>query len=259
MQQLAVSPEDFRRLERYLPRGLASGPSALPTDRAAGYLAQLVLSQRLVPGEKIPMDEIAERIGVSRTPVREALRLLETEGLVASLTNRGFVVRRLEAEDIGHLYDARACIEANMVRQAFTRRTRAFVQELKALHRIYASLLAGSGDRRRLGMVVDKAFHVRIAEQAANPYLTAMLANMFDRLILTRPLEDFPLHRMQEAVEEHAALTTAFEKGSARGVDEAMKRNVNNGGIAIVAHMVAARDFGFRQHTNNSDNEEQER
>src|SRR5687768_14133226 len=78
---LAVSPEDFRRLERYLPRGLANPGTENPVDRAMGYLAQLVLSQRLIPGEKVPMDAIAERIGASRTPVREALRLLETEGL----------------------------------------------------------------------------------------------------------------------------------------------------------------------------------
>jgi DNA-binding GntR family transcriptional regulator len=243
--QLAVAPEDFRRLEPYLPRGLAVGPSALPTDRAAGYLAQLVLSQRLIPGEKVPMDGIAEHLGVSRTPVREALRLLETEGLVVSLANRGFVVRRMDAEEIGHLYEARACIETFMVRQAFARRTRAFVQELKALHRIYASLLRGNGDRRRLGMVVDKAFHMRIAAQAGNPHLAAMLANMFDRLILTRPLEDFPLHRMQEAVDEHALLLAAFDKGAAREVEEALRRNVQQGAAAIVAHMVGARDFRF--------------
>ena len=257
MHQLAVAPEDFRRLEPYLPRGLAAGPSALPTDRAAGYLAQLVLSQKLVPGGKIPMDEIAERIGASRTPVREALRLLETEGLVTALANRGFVVRRLDEADVGHLYEARACIESFIVRQAFARRTRTFVQELKGFHRIYASLLGGDGDRRRLGMVVDKAFHVRIAEQAGNPYLAAMLANMFDRLILTRPLEDFPLNRMREAVEEHAALVAAFERGAARAVEEAVTRNVRNGGAAIVAHMVAARDFGVGAHRIDKNREEQ--
>lgn len=244
---LAIAPEDFRRLERHLPRGLNDPASENPVDRAAGYLAQLVLSQRLIPGEKVPMDAIAERIGVSRTPVREALRLLETEGLVTALTNRGFVMRRMEAEEVRHLYEARACIEAFVVRSAFPLRNRAFLQDLRALHRIYGDLLRGNGDRRRLGMVVDKAFHVRIAEQARNPHLTAMLANMFDRLILTRPLEDFPLHRMAEAVEEHEALVTAFEKGKASGVEEAILRNVQRGGEAIIGHMASARDFALPQ------------
>jgi DNA-binding GntR family transcriptional regulator len=242
---LAIAPEDFRRLERYLPRGLADPASDNSVDRAIGYLAQLVLSQRLIPGEKVPMDAIAERIGASRTPVREALRLLETEGLVTALTNRGFVMRRIEADEVRHLYEARACIEAFVVRAAYPKRTRPFLQELRALHRIYRDLLRGNGDRRRLGMVVDKAFHVRIAEQAGNPHLTAVLANMFDRLILTRPLEDFPLHRMAEAVEEHEALLVAFEKGKARAVEEALMRNVQRGGDAIIGHMASARDFAL--------------
>ena len=256
MHSLAVAPADFRRLEPYLPKGLASPASDNPIDRAAGYLAQLVLGQRLTPGQKVPMDEIAERIGASRTPVREALRLLETDRWVASLPNRGFVMRRMDAEEIAHLYEARGCIESFVVRAALERSERPFLQELRALHRIYADLLRGNGDRRRLGMLVDKAFHVRIAEQAGNPELTAVLANMFDRLILTRPIEDFPLNRMAEAVAEHAALLSAFERGSARLVDEAMRRNVQRGCAAIVAHMRHPRDFDFAQHTSRHTEEE---
>src|SRR3954447_21861169 len=135
--KLAVAPEDFRRLEHYLPKGLVASTEATPVDRAMGYLAQLVLSHRLVPGQKIPMDDIAGHIGVSRTPVREALRLLETEGVVAALPNRGFIVRRMEADDIGHLYDARRCIESFTSREACGRRSKPFLAELRALHRTY--------------------------------------------------------------------------------------------------------------------------
>jgi len=244
--QLAVAPEDFRRLEPFLPRGMSAGDSAAPVDRAAGDLARLVLSQRLVPGQKVPMDEIAGRIGASRTPVREALRLLETEGLVDALPNRGFVLRRLDAREIAHLYDARSCIESFVARIAFGNRSRPFLEELRTLHRIYRGLLAGPGDRRRLGMLADKAFHVRIAGQAGNPHLAALLANMFDRLILTRPIEDFPLGRMSEAVEEHSQILAQMQSGTARGAEAAMMRNVRNGGAAIVAHMHSHTDFGVR-------------
>ncbi|HZZ92222.1 MAG TPA: GntR family transcriptional regulator [Usitatibacter sp.] len=242
---LALPPEDFRRLDRFLPRGLAGAPEAGTLERAAGYLARLVLGHRVMPGQKIPMDDIAAHIGASRTPVREALRLLETEGLVAALPNRGFIVRRMEAAEIAHLYEARRCIESFVAREAFLKRSRPFLQELRALHRIYANLLGGGGDRRRLGMLVDKAFHVRIAEQAGNPHLAALLANMFDRLILTRPLEDFPLGRMGEAVAEHAHLLAQLESGTARSVEAAVTRNISNGGAAIVAHMQSTPHFSL--------------
>ena len=241
----ALPPQDFRRLERFLPTGVAPAPAATPVERAAGYLAQLVLAHRVVPGQKIPMDDIAAHIGASRTPVREALRRLETDGLVASLPNRGFIVRRMEARDVRDLYEARECIESFCARAAAARRTTAFVHDLRALHRMYATLLDGRGDRRRLGMLVDKAFHVRIAEQAGNPHLTALLANMFDRLILTRPLEDFPLDRMAQAVAEHAQALAQLESGTARAFEAAMARNIHDGGAAILAHMESTRQLDF--------------
>lgn len=242
---LAISPEDFRRLEPYLPKGMAAGTSAAPVDRAAGYLARLVLSHRVTPGQKVPLDEIAQHIGASRTPVREAMRLLETEGLVAALPNRGFVLRRLDANDVAHLYDARRCIEAFVARQAFERRAERFLDELAALHGIYEQVLRGSGDNRRLGMLVDKAFHVRIARQADNPHLTASLSNMFDRLILTRPIEDFPLGRMAEAVAEHAAVLAQFRDGSIADAQAALVRNIDRGCESIVAHMRSTAQFAI--------------
>jgi DNA-binding GntR family transcriptional regulator len=240
---LSIAPADFRRLEPYLPRGLIAGAAAHPVDRAAGQLARLILTQQVIPGQKIPIDAIAEALGVSRTPVREALRLLETEGLVVALPNRGFIVRRLDPAETSHLYEARRCIEIFTSAVAFKAKSRAFLQDLRALHRVYADVLGGQTDRRRLGMLVDKAFHLRIAEQAGNPHLTAMLANIFDRLILTRPMEGFPIHRTRTAIAEHAAMLAAFESGNARRAAEAIGCNVDNGCAAIVAHMQSLHEF----------------
>jgi DNA-binding GntR family transcriptional regulator len=242
---LSIAPQDFRRLEPFLPKGLVSQESPNPLDRAAGVLARMVLTQQLHPGQKIPMDDIAERIGASRTPVREALRLLETEGLVVALPNRGFVVRCLDPLETGHLYIARQCIEAFLARQAFAKRSKPFLAELRALHRIYMQVLGGDSDRRRLGMLVDKAFHLRIAVQGGNPHLTAQLSNVFDRLILTRPMEGFPVNRMAVAVAEHAAILAAFEGGTARAAVDALMCNIVNGSAAIVAHMNSIQQFSL--------------
>lgn len=243
---LTISQADFRRLERYLPKGLA-GDTGNPLDRAAGQLTRMVLSQNLHPGQKIPMDEIAALIGASRTPVREALRLLETEGLVASLPNRGFVVRRLDPEETRNLYEARACVEGFLAPTSFRRRDAAFLGDLRKLHRIYSQVLGGESDRRRLGMLVDKAFHLRIAEQAGNPHLAALLANAFDRLILTRPIEGFPVNRMKLAVEEHARIVEAFETGTAKSAVEAVLCNIERGGTAVAAHLAHMRAFEMEE------------
>jgi DNA-binding GntR family transcriptional regulator len=243
---LTISPTEFRRLEPYLPRGLVADAGQNPLERAAGFLMRMVLTQQLHPGQKVPMDAIAERVGSSRTPVREALRLLETEGLVASIANRGFVVRRLDPEETRNLYDARRCVESYLARVAWARRDKPMLADLRALHRIYAQLLGGASDRRRLGMLVDKAFHLRIAHQGGNPYLAAQLANVFDRLILTRPIEGFPVNRMGAAVREHGQILAAFESGSAKSAVDAITRNIDNGSAAIVEHLQSLEEFSFQ-------------
>lgn len=239
----ALSPEDFRRLEPYLPRGLVRGAADNLLDGAAGQLARMVLTQEINPGQKIPMDKIAEAIGASRTPVREALRLLETDGVVAQLPNRGFIVRRLDPGQTEELYGARRCLEAYLAEEAMRRSDPGFLRSLRALHGMYERVLGGPADRRRLGMLVDKAFHLRIAQQAGNGYLQGLLGNIFDRLILTRPIEDFPLGRMGEAVAEHSDLLAQLHSGTVRGSEVAMARNVQNGCAAILAHMRAETDF----------------
>ena len=250
----ALSPADFKRLEPYLPRGLVRGAADNLLDGAAGQLARMVLTQEINPGQKIPMDEIAEAIGASRTPVREALRLLETEGLVSQLPNRGFIVRRLDPEQTEELYGARRCLEAYLADEAMRRSDEAFLRSLRALHAMYERVLGGPADRRRLGMLVDKAFHLRIAEQAGNSYLRGLLANIFDRLILTRPIEGFPIHRTPIAVTEHGEILAAFESSAAKAVKQSMLRNIENGRAAIVQHLRGMREF-LHEHTN----EEEER
>lgn len=251
---LTIATHDFKRLEPYLPRGLVPAGALNLLDRAAGQLARMVLTQELNPGQKIPMDEIAEAIGASRTPVREALRLLETDGLVSQLPNRGFIVRRLDPEETEELYGARLCLEAHLAGEAMRRSDESFVQSLRDLHAMYQRVLGGPTDRRRLGMLVDKAFHLRIAEQAGNGYLRGLLANIFDRLILTRPIEGFPIHRTPIAVAEHGEILAAFESGVPEAASQSVVRNIENGSAAIVQHLRSLREF-----LNEYTNEEEER
>jgi DNA-binding GntR family transcriptional regulator len=226
-----------------LPKGLLSNESSGTLERAAGQLVRLVLSQQLRPGEKISIDEIALSLGVSRTPIRESLRLLETSGIVRAVPNRGFVVARLEPEETQQLYGARLCLESHLAAGACAKISKRFLSDLRALHRIYAQVLGGKGDRRRLGMLVDKAFHLRIAEQAGNAYLCDLLANVFDRLILTRPIDGFPVNRMSLAVQEHEEILAAFERHDARAAADAVVRNIDNGSVAIVEHLRMLQEF----------------
>src|SRR3546814_18664570 len=87
-------------------------------------------------------------------------------------------------------------------------------------------------------MLADKAFHVRISQQAGNPFLTALQVNVFDLIIFTRALEGFPLSRMEEAIAEHDAIVEARGGSDAARVRRDGGRRVEKGAPAIVDSLV---------------------
>jgi DNA-binding GntR family transcriptional regulator len=92
-----------------------AGPTQL-TLQAAAQVRGLIIDQVLLPGEKIRQVELAARIGMSRSPLREALRTLESEGLVAYEVNRGYVVARLGDGDLAQVYRMRELLEEELLR-----------------------------------------------------------------------------------------------------------------------------------------------
>jgi DNA-binding GntR family transcriptional regulator len=93
----------------------SSAPLQL-TLQAAAQIRGLIIDRVLLPGEKIRQIELAERVGVSRSPLREALRTLESEGVVTYEANRGYVVARLDDEDLAQIFRMRAILEAELLR-----------------------------------------------------------------------------------------------------------------------------------------------
>lgn len=86
------------------------------TLQAAAQIRGLIIDHVLLPGEKILQVELAERIGVSRSPLREALRTLESEGVVSYETNRGYVVARLDDDDLAQIFRMRELLEDELLR-----------------------------------------------------------------------------------------------------------------------------------------------
>src|SRR5947199_10401231 len=97
---------------------------------ATELIREAILDGRLEPGRRLKEEELARELGISRTPVREALLMLQAEGLVVSTPNRGAMVRVHDAEDLDDLYQLRALLEGHATRRAATRISE---QEIEAL------------------------------------------------------------------------------------------------------------------------------
>ena len=140
------------------PQAAEAEPLQL-TLQAAAQIRGLIIDRVLLPGEKVLQVELAERIGVSRSPLREALRTLESEGLVAYETNRGYVVARVGDDDLAQIYRMRELLEDELLRTV--RRPDAEVlNELKDLN----DKMMISIDERNVTEVLrhNREFHFKI-------------------------------------------------------------------------------------------------
>jgi DNA-binding GntR family transcriptional regulator len=115
------------------PAAVADAEPLQLTSQAAAQIRGLIIDRVLLPGEKILQVELAERIGVSRSPLREALRTLEAEGVVAYEANRGYVVARVGEEDLAQIYRMRALLEDELLRTV-RRPDAAMLDELRDLN-----------------------------------------------------------------------------------------------------------------------------
>lgn len=156
-----------------------------------------ILERRLAPGTKLQEAALGEHFGVSRTIVRQALRTLAHEGIVALRDRRVAVVARPSPADVGHVFAARRAIEAAAVEHVCARITRAEVTALRRLVRDEEA--AYRRGERATGLELSLGFHRRIGELCGNP----VLARYLDELVLRTSLA-VALYEEPSAVHAHA-------------------------------------------------------
>jgi DNA-binding GntR family transcriptional regulator len=151
-------------------------------DSAYQILKREILSLNLPLGSKINEIELSERLGLSRTPIREALSILETEKLITKIPQVGYFVQQISFRDIKEMFEAREILEVNCTRLALQRGTEEDWQDLEKLITESVNLLKG-GDRFQFVSVGVK-FHTEIGRITKNELLYQMLKNLHEKFIL---------------------------------------------------------------------------
>nr|WP_316642691.1 GntR family transcriptional regulator [uncultured Roseateles sp.] len=155
-------------------------------ERGSGVLKtlrEMAISYQLKPGERLSEIELAQRLGVSRTPVREALTRLVTDGFLMP-SSRGFMRRPLDIQETLDLYEARVAIERECMRLALQRASEAQIDEALAFLEQSRHVPADTPVERLVEL--DEAFHLRIAEMARNSELLRMLGSLNERIRFIR-------------------------------------------------------------------------
>jgi DNA-binding GntR family transcriptional regulator len=188
-------------------------------------IRSLIVSGALAPGSRLGQGELADRLGISRGSVREALRRLAGDGLVEFEVNRGFFVAETHLDDVRHRLEARLVLEPGIARLAAERRTEADLEAMRAT--ITAEIAARTSDEVH---DASRAFHVAVAEATGNEAFTKLLdglwiADIGRRLLAQRRRTD---DWQDHDIEEHRAIVAALEAGDGERAAQLMAAHVGD-------------------------------
>ena len=200
-------------------------------DTVFNQLRLQILHGELKPGERLMEVALAEKLGVSRTPVREAIRMLEQEGLAVLLPRRGAHVASIDNKQLEDMLEARRTLEAFTVNAACGRISRAQIEELRQFNMKFREAVK-SGDTVTMADI-DFIFHEAIARDAGNKRIMEMLQLLREQLFRYQfeYLKDTADHR--HLVEEHELICRAFEEGDNNKAVEIIKLHIDDQELGI--------------------------
>jgi len=178
-----------------------------------GELRRAITSGQLKPGAPIRQEALAEELGVSRVPLREALKTLEAEALVVHEVHRGYFVAELSLADLREVYRIREILEAEAVRQASGGMAESALAALEAAQREVEEA-AGAGDVSGM-TAANRRFHFALYEAAGMPRLARLIATLWDATDAYRSLYYVEADNRDHVVLEHRAVLDALRGGAA--------------------------------------------
>ncbi len=205
--------------------------SALPLaprplyEEVAERLRQRIFAHELEPGSWIDEMSLAEEYGISRTPLREALKVLAAEGLVTMKVRRGAYVTEVNEKDLADVYHLLSLMESDAAAAVARRASPADLKELVQLHR---ELTRAQTDRERF-FALNERFHVRLLEIADNRWRMQMVADLRKVMKLHRHNSLLKAGRVQDSLHEHQALMDALLARDAQLAGQRMHEHFANG------------------------------
>lgn len=195
-------------------------------DELAGRIREMIYSGELAGGDKVPEQSLCDHFGVSRTPLREAFKVLAGEGLLEHLPNRGVRVASISADDIDEIFPVMEVLEALAGKLACQRLTEAELAEIRALH--YQMALHHTRGELPEYFNLNIQIHNAILKAAANPTLEAQYTSLAGRIRIARFRSNMSKERWDQAMHEHEEILAALEARDGLRLSELLGQHLEN-------------------------------
>ncbi len=207
-----------------VPKNFVTPARMSAKERAFSQIQRWIIDGTLQPGEKLIDAELAESLGVSRTPIREAFQLLEVQGLVSTHPGKETKVKEIERDDIFKMYSTMAALQALAAEVTAKVIVPEQIDQLRAINLEFADAI-NSGQAYQ-AMEADEQFHNLIVELSDNPYVASFSASLqihirrFKYVFLKQSITE-----TQASVNEHELIIAALEKNDSDAAQAMMKQN----------------------------------
>ncbi len=194
------------------------------TDRAYKEIKNWIVHYKLKPGVQLRIEELSAALGMSQTPVREALSKLEHEHLVDRHPQKGYSVRALNLKDVSDIYDLRMALEVVAAEEAATRMRDT---DRKNLSRLLQEIdrLIKKGEKARV-LTLEQEFHMKIMAATGNRFLTEILGSIFERIWMIQNINILTSDHLVDAHKQHQEIYQALEKADAPKSAALMKKHL---------------------------------
>lgn len=217
------TPERIRRQYTFSGKARSLKTQKNLTFAAYDRIKEMMLDYEIVPGQRLVFIDLANQLGVSRTPVNNALSILAKEGYLDFVPNQGYSVHRLTEEEAEKLYEVREILEMGAVGKAITLMTPGKLQRFEKCKHDIEQSISGWVDRKFF--ILDTEFHANLVDMCENEYLTERYREICQKIFLRFRVEDLKVERLKEIVKEHDALFEAVCNRDVEKTKELVRRH----------------------------------
>ena len=190
-------------------------------------IKDMMLNYEIIPGQRLIFKDLAKRLGVSRTPVNNALGMLASEGFLDFIPNQGYSVHEITKQEAGSLYEIRAILELGCVGKAIRRLTPEKLEKLERQKGLYENAVVEQVSRGRF--TLDQEFHACFVQMSENLYLADYFREVYQRIFLCHRIEGLRANRARAVVSEHNEIFQAIRQRDVEWAKESIRSHIKAG------------------------------